>query len=94
MTVEQLILDLHALENELQKFEKKYNLLSPFFFKLYQDGKLECNKDYLKWAGFYQIKLRRYEKYKHLLPEILTRIDLESPVNEDEFESITLEEQF
>lgn len=91
MTVEQLIQDLHALENELQKFEKKYNLLSPFFYKLYQTGKLEYDRDYLKWAGLYQIKLRRYQKYKHLLPEILAKINLEHTIEKDMFEISTLE---
>jgi hypothetical protein len=56
MTVEQLIEDLHALENELQKFEKKYNLLSPFFYKLYQTGKLEGEIHFLS-----DIKLCVYE---------------------------------
>jgi len=91
MTIEELIQDLHALEIELQKFEKKYNLLSPFFYKLYQTGKLECDKDYLKWAGLYQIKLRRYQKYKDLLPEALSLLDLESPVKSDFFETSEVE---
>jgi len=91
MTIEQLIQDLHALEIELQKFEKKYNLLSPFFYKLYKSGKLECDKDYLKWAGLYQIKLRRYEKYNDMLPEVLTHLDFEAPVKADFFETSEVE---
>ena len=91
MTIEQLIQDLHALEIELQKFEKKYNLLSPFFYQLYKAGKLECDRDYLKWAGLYQIKLRRYRKYKDMLPEALDLLELENPVKADFFEPAEFE---
>jgi len=87
MTLEELIQDLHALELEIQKFEKKYNILSEYFYKLFQAGKLEHNKDFTKWAGFYEIKLKREQDFKKLLPSALASIETETPVSEDFFQS-------
>jgi len=48
MTLDELIQDLHALNAEMEKYEKKYNLLSSYFYKLYEMGVLEEKDDYLK----------------------------------------------
>ena len=80
MTLIELIQDLHALNAELEKYEKQYNLLSSYFYKLYEMGVLEENDAYLKWAGLYRIKQNREKKYKEFLPEALSTIEKKSEI--------------
>ena len=83
MTLDELIQDLHALNAEMEKYEKKYNLLSSYFYKLYEMGVLEEKDDYLKWSGLYRIKLNREKKYREFLPEALSSIEKKSDVAVD-----------
>jgi len=57
-----LINDMQGLEKELHKYERKYRLRSPDFYRLVQSGKLEQSPDYLMWLGMYETLLAR-EKY-------------------------------
>lgn len=41
MTRDGIIEDLQAIAPQLLQFEKKYKLLSSYFYKLYETGKLE-----------------------------------------------------
>jgi len=50
-TIDGIIEDLQALDPMISKYEKKYKLLSPYFYKLYQAGKLEEHPDFVDWAG-------------------------------------------
>ncbi len=59
MTLDGIIDDLHAIEPLLLQFEKKYKLLSTYFYKLYQTGKLECEDDFQEWAALYEAKQHR-----------------------------------
>ncbi len=36
---------------DMDAFEKKYNMLSEDFFKLYKEGKTDDSHDTLEWAG-------------------------------------------
>ncbi|MDZ7260627.1 MAG: hypothetical protein ONB05_00705 [candidate division KSB1 bacterium] len=63
LTVEEIIEDLQAIEPIILDYEKKYQLLSPYFFTLYQAGMLEEHKDFLRWAALYQTKLDRENQY-------------------------------
>ena len=80
MTLKEIIEDLHAIEPLIQKYEKKYNLLSEYFYKLYQAGKLEERWDFIDWAGLYQIKLRREKKFEEFLDEAIKRIPSEESI--------------
>ena len=86
MSLEEIIKDLHALENEIQKLEQKYSILSEYFYKLYQSGKLEHNKDFTKWAGLHEIKLRRERDFRKLLPQALESTGFGSDITEDVLE--------
>jgi len=39
LTLDGIIEDLQAIEPLLLQFEKKYKMLSPYFYKLYQAGR-------------------------------------------------------
>ena len=63
-----LIVDIHALDTELRRYEEKYNLLSEDFYSLYELGLLrdetvEESDEYGQWAGLYRMRLRRKELY-------------------------------
>jgi len=56
-------------KNDCQKFEKKYGILSEYFYPAYTNGSLEDNgnPDYALWAGAYEVKLDREETYRNLI---------------------------
>jgi len=73
----ELIEEIHKLDEELAKFEKKYGLMSDDFYEWYCSGEEPEDEgwvqDFALWAGTYKLKLRREEKYRRLLAEMLTR---------------------
>lgn len=78
-SLQELIAELHTLDRELARFEEKYGLLSATFFAWFQSGEEPENPDWVQdfalWAGTYQLKLRREEKYHRMVAEILSRRD-------------------
>ena len=78
MTIlQELITELHALDRRLAHYEEKYGLLSETFYDWFQSGEEpddpEWVSEFALWAGAYQLKLRRQEKYQRLLRERLDR---------------------
>jgi len=75
--LQELIDELHTLNQELARFEHKYGLLSETFFAWYQSGEEPEDpnwvQDFALWAGTYQLKLRRQEKYRSLVTKTLTQ---------------------
>lgn len=75
--LQELITELHNLDQELARFERKYGVLSETFFAWYQSGEEPDDPDWVQdfalWAGTYQLKLRRQEKYRRLVVETLAR---------------------
>lgn len=66
MTLSEVIQDIHALNAELETFEKKYGVLSEDFYQLYEAGKLRDEEleeidDYGAWAASFRIRRRRME---------------------------------
>lgn len=74
-TFQTLIGELHTLDRQLAQYEEKYGLLSETFYDWYQSGEEpedpEWVTDFALWAGAYQLKRRRQEKYHRLLRERL-----------------------
>jgi hypothetical protein len=64
LTIDDIIEDLQAIEPIILEYEKKYKLLSPYFYKLYQAGKLEENREFIRWAALYETKLDREKQYR------------------------------
>ena len=73
-----LIKELHKLDQQLVGFEQRYGVLSETFFVWYQSGEepdeADWVKDFALWAGTYQLKLRRQEKYRRLITQILAQL--------------------
>jgi hypothetical protein len=59
MTLDDALQDLHALELDLQSYERKYGLLSETFYLAYSKGEEPEDDtwvmDWAEWAGTYKV---------------------------------------
>ena len=83
MTLSEVIADIHALDKQLQEYEKKYGLLTKDFYDLYVNGKLrdeevEEIRDFSRWAGLYEIKLHREQVYEEMIGDRLQSLRVPS----------------
>ena len=74
MTLQDIILDIHALRDDLEAYERKFGILSETFHELYTSGEEPEDDawvlDWADWAGAYKIFLRRQEQYRRTLSEL------------------------
>ena len=68
MDLNDLLHDIHALEDEMRVYERKYNMLSEAFYAAYQCGEEPPDDawvlDWTAWASGYEVLLRFREKYR------------------------------
>jgi hypothetical protein len=67
MTIQEVIQDIHGLDEELASLEKRYGLLSPDFYHLYKAGEIEQTRDFIRWVGYYEAKVEREARYREIL---------------------------
>jgi hypothetical protein len=71
MTLDDLLHDVHALEDELQTYERKYGMLSEIFYESFERGEEPPDnaslRDWMAWASAYKIWLRRREQHRAAL---------------------------
>jgi hypothetical protein len=71
MTLQDIIVDIHALNADLEAYEQKYGVLSETFYESYINGEEPEDDawmlDWADWAGAYKILLRRQEQYRHTI---------------------------
>lgn len=84
LTIDGILKDLRAIEPEISKYEEKYKLLSPYFYKLYQLGKLDEHPDFVDWAGLYRIKLKRIKLYEKKISQVIVNLPLHESVKVEE----------
>jgi hypothetical protein len=69
MTLDELLADIHALEEELLAFERKYGVRSETFYAAYQSGEEPQDDawvlDFGEWAGVYRTYLLRQAEYRN-----------------------------
>jgi len=82
LTLDAILEDLQAIEPLILEYEKKYKVLTPYFYKLFHAGKLEENWDFIDWAGLYDIKIHREKAYRALLSESLRALPLKAQLSE------------
>lgn len=74
MTLQEIIGDIHAMNQDCRGFEHRYGVLSETFYDSYMQGeepeKDEWVTDWADWAGAYKILLRRHEQYQHAIEMI------------------------
>jgi len=68
MTLEDILQDIYALEDEMRTYERKYGVLSETFYEAYINGEEPADEswvqDWTAWASAYQVRLRRREQYQ------------------------------
>jgi hypothetical protein len=69
MSAQELLADIHSLEEELLSFERKYGVRSEIFFAAYTQGEEPENEawvlDFTEWASVYRIWLARQAEYRN-----------------------------
>jgi hypothetical protein len=69
MSAQELLADIHALEEELIAFERKYGLRSDVFHAAYAQGEEPENEawvlDFTEWASVYRTWLARLAEYRN-----------------------------
>jgi hypothetical protein len=74
MTREEIIRDIHGLDEDLAQLEEQYGLLSTDFYHFYRAGELEQSRDFIRWAACYEAKLDRESRYRKLVYEHLREL--------------------
>jgi hypothetical protein len=88
MTLEEILQDIHRLNHELERFERKYGVMSETFYQAYSAGEEPEDDawvlDFAKWAGLYEIWRDRQQAYaqtmQHLRAEQPSLAQLIRPV--------------
>jgi hypothetical protein len=71
LTLQDIIIDIHAMNEDLAMYERKYGVLSETFYESYRRGEEPEDEswvlDWADWAGAYKIRLRRQEQYNRTI---------------------------
>ncbi len=71
MTLQDIILDIHAVNQDIEAYERKYGVLAETFYESYTNGEEPEDEswvlDWADWAGAYKILLRRHEQYRRTI---------------------------
>ena len=74
MELRDLLADIHALEEELLAFERKYGLRSEIFYPAYVSGEEPEDErwvlDFGEWASVYRTWLARQAEYRNEVQRI------------------------
>ncbi|MCP4211325.1 MAG: hypothetical protein GY764_07575 [Halieaceae bacterium] len=74
MTLQDIIEDIHMLNDDIEIYERKYGVLSETFYESYLGGEEPEDDswvlDWSDWAGAYRILLRRQEQYRRTMKEL------------------------
>ncbi len=69
-----LVRDIHRLNHELERFERKYGVMSDTFYESYSAGEEPADDawvlDFEKWAGLYEVWRDRQRAYAEALRRI------------------------
>ncbi len=69
MTLRKLLADIHALEEDLLAFERRYGVRSETFYAAYQSGEEPEDDawvlDFGEWASVYRVWLVRQAEYRN-----------------------------
>lgn len=69
MTLQEILTDIHALEEEILELERKYGLRSETFYAAYMGGEEPEDDrwvlDFSEWASLYRTWLARQAEYRN-----------------------------
>ncbi len=79
LTLQDIIADIHALNEDLATYARKYGVLSETFYESSQRGEEPEDEswvlDWADWAGAYKIWLRRREQYGRTIESLRDQSD-------------------
>ncbi len=74
MTLDDILQDIHVLEQDLQTYERKYGVLSETFYESYVKGEEPADDawvlDWSAWSGTYEVWLRRHAQYQDVMQKL------------------------
>jgi hypothetical protein len=74
MTLREILADIHALEEEMLAFERKYGVRSETFYAAYMSGEEPEDDswvlDFGEWASVYRTWLARQAEYRNEIQRI------------------------
>jgi len=74
MTLDEILRDIHTLEEDIVAYERKYGVLTETFYESYTNGEEPPDDawvlDWNDWAGTYEIWLRRREQYQEIIQSL------------------------
>ncbi len=80
LTLDRILQDLHALEEDLWMYERKYGIRSQTFYQSYMQGDEPPDdawvKDWNGWAATYEIWLRRQAQYSKAIESLQQKTPL------------------
>ncbi|MGH9837519.1 MAG: hypothetical protein ACREEM_01905 [Blastocatellia bacterium] len=80
MTIHEIVRDIHALEADLENYERKYGILSETFYQAYSAGDEPADDawvlDWSDWAGAYEIWLHRRQQYRDLIRNLTAQTSI------------------
>jgi hypothetical protein len=80
MTLHEIMEDIHACEEDMLIYERKYGILSATFYESYMQGDEPANDawvlDWNDWAGAYEIWLERQQQYQELIQSLQKTLPL------------------
>jgi hypothetical protein len=82
ITILEILEDIHAADEILQKFERKYRIHSEVFYNLYSQGLLDDGEhleDFAEWSGFYRLRLRREAMFRERSWQMVESLRARSP---------------
>ena len=65
--VNKLKREVARIQIDLDEFEKKYTKTSIEFYTQFENGKLEDSKDFILWAGLFELQIESKNKLHQLL---------------------------
>jgi hypothetical protein len=84
MMLDEILRDIHAMEEDLLTYERKYGVLSDTFYESYRNGEEPADDawvlDWSDWAGAYEIWLRRRRQYQEVMDALKTQNKLSSVI--------------
>ena len=74
MDLATLVQDIHRLNHQLERFERKYGIMSETFYESYIAGEEPEDDawvlDFEKWAGLYEVWRDRQEAYRQAVEHL------------------------
>ena len=82
MTLNEILQDIHALEEDLLVFERKYGVLTETFYEAYEQGEEPEDDawvlDWSEWAGTYQLLNERQARYRRTIQSLVNQPSISS----------------